>query len=145
MKLLDLLRRFSTQLANDQESAAALDELIESGTAQKFGTTGALHLYSIEVPEGTTLLEDAPVTIVPPGDMDPTGGYILRHQDHAALVQTQDSLGQSTVDNTLVSDTATLFKLASKRLADIAAKPESYALGPVRTACPLAGSGTRGR
>lgn len=136
MKLLDLLRRFSTQLANDRESAAALDELIESGTAQKLGTTGNLHLYAIEVPEGTTLLEDAPVTIVPPGDMDPTGGYILRHQDDTALVQTQDSLGQSTVDNTLVSDTATLFNLASTRLADIAAKPESYALGPAERLAP---------
>ena len=136
MTLLDLLRRFSTQLANDQESAAALDELIESGTAQKLGTAGALHLYAIEVPEGTTLREDAPVTIVPPGDVDPTGGYILGRQDHAALVQTQDSLGQSTVDNTLVSDTATLFKLASTRLADIAAKPEFYALGPAERLAP---------
>ena len=136
MKLLDLLRRFSTQLANDRESAAALDELIKSGTAQKLGTTGNLHLYAIQVPEGTTLLEDAPVTIVPTGDMDPTGGYILRHQDDTALVQTQDSLGQSTGDNTLVSDTATLFTLASTRLADIAAKPESYALGPAERLAP---------
>ena len=136
MKLLDLLQRFSTQLANDRESAAALDELIESGTAQKLGTTGNLHLYAIQIPEGTTLLEDAPVTIVPPGDMDPTGGYILRHQDDTALVQTQDSLGQATGDNTLVSDTATLFTLASTRLADIAAKPESYALGPAERLAP---------
>lgn len=136
MKLLDLLHHFSTQLATHQEAAVQLDELIESGHAQKIGTAGALHLYSIEVPSGTSLLEDAPVTIVPPGDLEPTGGYVLRYQGRTALVQTQDSLGQSIMDNTLVSDTAGLFNLASKRLAEMAANPEAYALGPAERLAP---------
>ncbi len=136
MKLLDLLLSFATQLANDKDATGALDTLIESRATQKIGTAGALHLYSMEVPPGTAVLEDVPVTIVPPGDLEPTGGFILRHQGDTTLVQTLDTLGQSMVDNTLVTDTSEFFRLASTRLADMAAHPESYALGPAERLAP---------
>ena len=136
MKLLDLLHFFATQLANHKETASGLDSLIESRTTQKIGTAGALHLYAMEVPAGTTFLEDLPVTIVPPGDLEPTGGFLLRRQGDTALVQTQDTLGQSTVDNTLVPDATEFFRLASERLADMAARPEAYALGPTERLVP---------
>ncbi len=130
MKLPDLLHCFAARLANDKNAAVALDALVESRTTQQIGTAGALHLYSMEVPPGTTVLEDVPVTIVPPGDVEPAGGFILQRQGDTALVQTPDTLGQSMVDNTLVTDTSEFFRLASTRLADMAAHPESYALGP---------------
>ena len=80
MKLSDLLHAFATQLANHKDAAGTLDTLIESRTTDKIGTAGTLHLYAMEVPAGTTFLEDVPVTIVPPGDLEPTGGFLLRRQ-----------------------------------------------------------------
>ena len=130
MKLPDLLPAFATQLANRKDAAGTLDTLIESPATQKIGTAGTLHLYAMDVPAGTTFLEDVPVTIVPPGDLEPTGGFLLQHQGDTALVQTLDTLGQSTVNNTLVPDTSEFFHLASTRLSDMADHPEYYALGP---------------
>ena len=136
MKLPDLLHSFATSLANHKDAAGSLDTLIESRTTNKIGTVGTLHLYAMEVPAETTFLEDVPVTIVPPGDLEPTGGFLLRRQGDTALVQTLDTLGQSTGDNTLVPDTPEFFRLASARLADMAAHPESYALGPADRLVP---------
>ena len=137
MKLPDLLHAFATQLANLKDAAVALDALIESPTTQKTGTAGTLHLYAMDVPPGTTFLEDVPVTIVPPGDVDlPTAGFMLHRQGNAALVQTLYTLGHSTGDNTLVTDTAEFFRLASERLADMAGRPEAYALGPAERLAP---------
>ena len=136
MKLPDLLNAFATRLADHKDAARASDPLIESRATRDLGTAGTLHLYAMEVPAGTTFLEDVPVTIVPPGDLEPTGGYLLRRQGETALVQTQDTLGQSTLDNTLVPDTTEFFRLASERLADMAAHPESYALGPAERLAP---------
>lgn len=136
MKLPDLLQAFAAQLANQKDAAGTLDTLIESRTTQKIGTSGALHLYAMEIPPENRFLEDVPVTIVPPGDLEPTGGFLLRRQGDTALVQTQDTLGQSTVDNTLVPDAAAFFRLASERLDDMAVHPESYALGPAERLVP---------
>lgn len=137
MKLPDLLNAFATRLADHKDAAGASDALIESHATQGLGTAGALHLYAMEVPAETTFLEDVPVTIVPRGDMDlPTAGFMLHRQGNAALVQTLYTLGQSTGDNTLVPDTTEFFRLASERLADMAAHPESYALKPAERLAP---------
>ncbi len=135
MKLPDLLPLFAARLAN-HNNADALDEPVESDRARKMRTTGALHLYAMDVPPGTMLLEDVPVTIVPPGDLAPTGGYLLQHRDRAAVVQTLDALEPSVVDHALVADTPAFFNLAATRLADMAARPESYALGPAERLAP---------
>ena len=134
MKLPDLLHAFATQLANHASDAS--DTLIESRTTQKIGTSGALHLYAMEIPSGTRLPEDVPVTIVPPGDLEPTAGFLLRHRGDTALMQTLETLGQSLFENTLVADTPEFFRLASARLADMTAHPESYALGPAERLVP---------
>lgn len=136
MKLPDLLNAFAARLANHKDAAGASDALVESRATQNLGTAGTLHLYAMEVPAGTTFLEDVPVTIVPPGELEPTGGFLLRRQGDTALVQTQETLGQSTLDNTLVPDTTEFFRLASERLADMATHPESYALGPAERLVP---------
>ena len=135
MKLPDLLQCFATRLANHQE-AVAPDEPVESDSMRKMRTAGALHLYAMDVPPGTTFLEDVPVTIVPPGDMEPTGGYLLQHRGRAAVVQTVDALEPSVPDCALVADTSAFFNFAATRLADMAARPESYALGPAERLAP---------
>jgi len=138
MKLLDLLTYYSKQLAQEQEEAVAqgLDDPIESPHTQKHGKAGSLNLYSLTLPSRITVLEDVPLTIVPPGDLEPTEGYALRHLGQEILIQTVDSLGQSFDDNTIVPDTSGFFGTASKRLEEMAAKPESYALGPAERLAP---------
>ena len=135
MKLPDLLQCFAARLANDKE-AAALDEPVDSDGIRNIRTTGALHLYAMDVPPGTAFLEDVPVTIVPDGDLDPTGGYLLQHRGPAVVVQTLDALEPSGVDHALVADTPAFFNLAATRLADMAARPESYSLGPAERLAP---------
>ncbi len=135
MKLPDLLHVFAAQLANHKE-AAALDEPVESNGIRTIRAIGALHLYAMDVPPGTTFLEDVPVTIVPRGDLEPTGGYLLQHKDHTVAVQTVDALEPADVDHALVADTSAFFNLAAMRLTEMAANPESYALGPAERLVP---------
>ncbi len=138
MKLIDLLLHYSKQLAAEKEAAIAqgLDDPIESPHTKKLGTAGSLHLYSLTLPSRTSILEDIPLTVVPPGDLEPTEGYSLRHSGGEVLIQTLDSLGQSLEENALVPDTSGFFLTASKRLEEMAAKPESYALGPAERLAP---------
>ncbi|MDA0739569.1 MAG: hypothetical protein O2999_11440 [Nitrospirae bacterium] len=138
MKLFDLLQHYSKALIAEKEEAVAqgLDDPIESPHSSKLGKAGDLHLYSMTLPSRMKLLEDIPLTIVPPGDLEPTEGYSLRHLGGEILIQTLDSLGQSIEDNTLVPDTSGFFLTAAKRLKDMAAKPQSYSLGPAERLAP---------
>ena len=138
MKLLDLLQHYSQQLASEKEEAIAtgLDDPIESPQTKKIGKAGSLNLYTLALPSQMTFLEDIPLTIVPPGDLEPTEGHSLRHLGSDILIQTVDSLGQSFEDNTIVPDTSGFFVTASKRLQEMATKPESYALGPAERLVP---------
>ena len=138
MKMLDLLQHYSQQLASEKEEAIAkgLDDPIESPQAKKMGKAGSLNLYTLALPSRMTFLEDIPLTIVPPGDLEPTEGHSLRHLGGDILVQTLDSLGQSVEYNTIVPDTSGFFVTASKRLQEMATKPEAYTLGPAERLAP---------
>ncbi len=132
MKLPDLLSHYSTQLLLEKELAdqQGLDAPIDSSSARKAGKAGSLHLYAFTIPSASRILEDVPLTVVPPSDLEPTEGYALQRGQKEVFVQTEDSLGQSDFDNTLVPDTTGFFESASTRLADMAAKPQAFALGP---------------
>lgn len=132
MKLPELLSHYSTQLLWEKELAdqQGLDAPIDSTSARKAGIAGSLHLYALTVPPSSRILEDVPLTIVPSGDLEPTEGYALQRGQKEVFVQTQDSLGPSDFDNTLVPDTTGFFESASSRLADMAAKPQAFSLGP---------------
>ena len=138
MKLLDLLQHYSRQLATEKEEAIAkgLDNPIESPQTQKIGNAGSLNIYTLALPFRMNFLEDIPLTIVPPGNLEPTEGHSLRHLGNDILIQTVDSLGQSVEENTIVPDTSGFFFTASKRLQEMATKPESYALGPAERLAP---------
>ena len=141
MRLSDLLHSFATSLADHKDATGSLDTLIESRTTNKIGTVGTLHLYAMEVPAETTFLEDVPVTIVPPGDLEPTGGFLLRRQGDTALVQTLDTLGQSTVDNTLVTDTSEVFSPGFRAISRYGGPPRILRPGAGRSAGAMAGPG----
>ena len=88
MKLLDLLQHYSQELASEKKEAIAkgLDDPIESPQTKKIGKSGSLNLYTLALPSRITFLEDIPLTIVPPGDLEPTEGHSLRHLGNLSLI-----------------------------------------------------------
>ena len=78
MKLYDLLTLASTHLNSEREVAMSrgLDAPLEIAQARHLRTVGSLHLYSCDVPPGSTFVPDIPVTLLPGNDMEPTEGYL---------------------------------------------------------------------
>ncbi len=138
MKLPELLTHFAKQLDREKEAAVAhgFDARLESINARRIATAGTLYLYALEIPEERTFLEDIPLTVLPPEDSDSTEGHCLQRQQKEILIQTYDSLGQTSTDNTLIPDTSGFFETAGRRLLDMSAKPESYSLGPAERLVP---------
>ncbi|RMH09876.1 MAG: hypothetical protein D6704_00485 [Nitrospirae bacterium] len=138
MKLANLLEHFAQTLSQEKETVQAsnLDAPIETADSRHVATAGTLHLYAVRLPQPAALCEDVPVTVVPPGDLEPTEGCILHCEAQELIIQTCDPLGPATQANTLVPDTAGFLETAAIRLAEMAAKPESYALGPAERLLP---------
>lgn len=138
MKLPELLTYFAKQLDHEKEAAVThgYDVPLESITARRTATAGTLHLYALDIPEERVFLEDIPLTVFPPEDSDSTEGYCLQRQHKEVLIQTYDSLGQTSADNTVIPDTSGFFETAGGRLLDMSAKPESYSLGPAERLAP---------
>ena len=138
MKLLELLRYFATQMAMEKEVAhtQGLDAPIDTTSTHRLKTAGTLHVYAFGLPPETQLHEDIPLTILPPGDLEPTEGFTLHTQNSSILAQTLDSLGQATFGNTLIPDISGFLETAGKRLLEMAEKPESFALGPAERLLP---------
>jgi len=100
-------------------------------------TIGTLHLYELTLPQGSSIEHDIPFSIIPPDDMEPTEGIVLRGQGNVALVQTFDAIGQSCVEATVVPDRAGLLATSAKRLRTMLAQPDAYRLGPADRLAPL--------
>ena len=101
MKLSDLLHYYSRALAEDSRAALNrnADAPIASPNGRQMSAVGTLFLYKIDLPAGTHLAEDLPVSLVPgdtAGDLEPTEGIVIGREGDAALIQTYESLGQNT-------------------------------------------------
>lgn len=138
MKLLDLIQHYAQTLAEAQDAAATrgLDTPIHAGGGRKLATAGTLHLYAFDVPAAAPLTEDIPVTIIPPGDQEPTEGFVVGRDDRTVLVQTFDAFGQTVDSASIVPDASAFFGTASKRLADMTVKSDAYTLGPAERLTP---------
>lgn len=138
MKLTEMFEHYARQLTEEKVkvSARGLDTPIEATSTRQVATAGTLYLYTLSIPETATVLEDVPLTILQAGDLDPTEGYCLQRRGGELLIQTLDSLGSSVTESTIIPDTSGFFETASQRLAEMAAKPERYALGPAERLLP---------
>lgn len=146
MKLTDLAQQYARSLQAEADSAAARgwDTPVQALGGRKVATAGSLHLYALDLPSGASLVEDVPVTLIPVGDQEPTEGCVLQWHDKTALVQTFDSLGDALDAVSLVPDASAFFASAAGRLADMAARPEAFTLGPAERLLPwLASSASR--
>jgi hypothetical protein len=132
MTARDLLETWALRLEAEQirVSDTALDQPITQVAGRLVHTIGTLHLYELTLPQGSSIEQDTPLSIIPPDDMEPTEGIVLGGQGNVALVQTFDAIGQSCAEATVVPDRAGLLATSVKRLRDMLARPDAYRLGP---------------
>ncbi len=141
MKLPELLHYYSGRLADEGKTVTTRggETPIASPDGRQVSAIGTLFLYLFDVPAGTLLPEDLPVSIVPgetAADIEPTEGVVIGREGDAALIQTYESLGQNVGPSTIVPDTAGFFQTASRRLADMAGHADRFTLGPAERLVP---------
>jgi len=145
MTARDLLEAWALRLEAEQQrvGGTALDQPITQVAGRLVHTIGALHLYELTLPHGSSIEHDTPLSIIPPDDMEPTEGIVLGGQGNVILVQTFDAIGLSCADATVVPDRAGLLATSTTRLRDMLAQPDAYRLGPADRLVPLLEATTR--
>ena len=138
MKVRELLDDFAAKLEMERARAATKgwDAPVPLVNGRLCATAGNLSLYEFESVQATALAEDWPVTIVAPDEEEPTEGIVLGCRGNRLLVQTFDGLGQVVPSATLVPDASGFFQTAARRLADMAAKADTYTLGAAERLLP---------
>ena len=138
MKLVDLIEHHARALRaeRDRASAQGLDAPVLVTGGRRRSTSGTLHLYELDVAAEARLTDDLPVTVIPSGDLEPAEGFVVGRRAQSVLVQTFDAFGPTVGSATIVPDAAGFFDTASQRLADMAAKPQAYSLGPAERLVP---------
>src|SRR5215472_14349794 len=132
MTARDLLHRWAIKLAKEQNDigTTGLDEPIPSVYGRLLQRTGTLHLYELTLPQPRVVEIDTPVTIVPPDEMEPTEGIVLRNTGQLLLVQTFDLIGQSFAGATVIPDRAGFLSISIQRLSDMTTHTDVFGLGP---------------
>lgn len=132
MAARDLLETWALLLEAEQKrvSGTAFDRPIPRVVGRLVYTIGTLHLYELTLPEGSSIEQDTPFSIIPPDGIEPSEGITLGGQGNVAFVQIFDAIGQSCTDATLVPDRAGFLATSAKRLRDMLAQPDVYRLGP---------------
>jgi AAA domain-containing protein len=131
MTARDLLETWALLLEAEQKrvSGTAFDQPITLVAGRLVYKIGTLHLYELTLPQGSSIEQDTPLSIIPPDGMEPTEGIVIGGQGNVALVQIFDAIGQSCADATVVPDRAGLLAMSAKRLRDMLAQPDAYRLG----------------
>ena len=132
MTARDLIQGWAAKLAKEQKqiAPAGLDDPIPSVSGRLLQSVGTLHLYELTLPGPRVVEIDTPVTIIPPDEMEPTEGIVLRNTGSVLLAQTFDSIGQSFASATVIPDRAGFLTIAAQRLTDMTTQTDAYRLGP---------------
>lgn len=138
VRAIDLLEQFAHVLSDERDRCVAQgwDEPVTVSGGRKLSVSGDLHLYAFDLPPGTTLMEDLPVTLLPSGDEESTEGYVVGRRGQAVLLQIFDSFGPTIPSATIVPDASGFFETASQRLMEMATKSSAYTLGPAERLIP---------
>ena len=138
VRAIDLLEQFAHVLSDERDRCVAQgwDEPVTVSGGRKLSISGDLHLYAFDLPPGTTLMEDLPVTLLPSGDEESTEGYVVGRRGQAVLLQIFDSFGPTIPSATIVPDASGFFETASQRLMEMATKSSAYTLGPAERLIP---------
>ncbi len=135
----DLIEGWKGRLDEERRRVAGegLDQPIVAPEARLVQKVGGLHLYEFRLPAGISLPLDLPVSIVPPDDIEPTEGLVLKQDGATALVQVLDAMGGSLSSVTLVPDLAGLLETASGRMQAMLTQAGAYNLGLAERLVPL--------
>jgi hypothetical protein len=136
--LSDLLYHYMDVLHQAGEAAVqrGQDAPLTAASGRCLATVGMLHLYELHLPTIASLPEDTPITVVPGSAAEPTEGFVLGTEQSRMLVQTFDGVGHTVAAVTVVPDTSGFFDTASRRLRDMASRPDAYMLGPAERLLP---------
>jgi hypothetical protein len=146
----ETVRDFSEQTASRLEREAqryagqSVDRPIAVSGGRLVEQVGTLQIYEWNLPAGTILAPDIPVTVIPPDEGESTEGFVLAQDSEQVLVQTFDPLGDTPSIATLVPDAAGFLSLAAERHGDMAKMGERYTLGPAERLLPLFETAERG-
>lgn len=135
----DLIQCWADRFSDDQLSPAVaeMDQPIAPIDGRLLQTVGALHLYEFVLPAGRTVATDAPFSIIPPDDVEPTEGVVLRSRGHILLAQTVDAIGQLVTGATIVPDHAGSLVSRGTRLTELLAQADTARLGPADRLAPM--------
>lgn len=145
MKLFDLLPYFVEQLTKEREAAmsAGLDAPLVVSEARRIKTVGALQVYALSLDLPRCFLQDAPLTILPGNELEPTEGVVLSANGLEVLIQTLDAFGEAVPGCTCIADSSGFLEAVSRRLREMREKPESFTLGPAERLAPWLSPETR--
>ena len=138
MKLTELLEFHAGALRaeGDSVSAKGLDEPISVTNGRRLVTVGTLHQYAFHLSDSTVLWDDVPLTVLPPGNIEPTEGFVVARNGPTIRLQTFDAVGEQIGSATLVPDPAGYLHTVAQRLTDMAKQSASYSLGPAERLAP---------
>ena len=139
MAAKDLIESWIARLDRDRLRVRDTDQdaPIRAVEGRHVETIGELHLYEFLLPAGVALRADLPVSIIPSDEGESTEGIVLHQMGNFILLQSLDSLGNSTPSVTLVPDQAGLLDTVIGRLRDIMTRADAYNLGPAERLASL--------
>src|SRR5438105_8289288 len=100
MTARDLLETWALLLEAEQKrmSNTAFDQPIPQVAGRLVYTIGTLRLYELTLPQGSSIEQDTPLSIIPTDGVEPTEGIVLGGQGNVALVQIFDTIVLSCAD-----------------------------------------------
>jgi hypothetical protein len=139
MTAVELIESWRARLEAERQRVqdAGHDAPVVASQGRLVKTVGGLHLYEFLLPVGAVLAVDLPVSVVPPDEMEPTEGLVLRQVGEAVLLQVNDAIGSSVPSVTLVPDQAGRLSQSAARLKEMVEKADSYNLAPAERLVPL--------
>jgi hypothetical protein len=137
MKLTELLEHYASVLQTEQDASIqhGQDAPIAVLGGRRLTTSGTLHLYEMDLPDGVHLTDDLPVTILL-GDAEPTEGFVVGGTGKQVLIQTFDPIGETVASATIVPDVSGFLETAWRRLGEMLTKSGAYSSGPAERLLP---------
>lgn len=131
MRIADLIEQYASVMSEERHAAAGrgLDTPLTVTAGQRIRSSGTLQLYGFDLPADAHLAEDIPITLIPPGDMEPTEGFVVQREGRRVFLQTFEAVGDDLPTATLIPDARGYYETLARRLSDMVARPEAYTLG----------------
>ncbi len=141
MRIADLIEQYARLMGEERDAASSrgLDAPIAVTAGQRMRASGTLQVYGFDLPADAYVAEDVPITLIPPAEGEPTEGFVVHREGRRVFLQTFEAIGETVSTSTLVADTSGYYETLTRRLHDLATRPEAYTLGPAERLLPWLG------